>query len=69
MRSTVRGSGTNGGAWLDPGAPGFQRHLTQQVRTIVRDYKIDGAFFNTQPNSDTHPYTMPWASAGASFLW
>ncbi len=46
----VRGSDSDGAVWLNPGAPGWQRHLTDQVRATVRDYGIDGAFFDTQPN-------------------
>ncbi len=56
--STVRGSDTNGSAWLNPGAPGWRQHLTEQVRATMRDYGIDGAFFDTQPSLDNdrlHP--------------
>jgi len=48
--STVRGSDTDGSAWLNPGAPGWQAHLSDQVRSTIRDFRIDGAFFDTQPN-------------------
>ena len=57
--STVRGSDTNGSAWLNPGAPGWQKHLTEQVRATVRDYGIDGAFFDTQPNFDNDRRYQP----------
>jgi hypothetical protein len=47
----ARGTDTNGAVWLNPGAPGWQNHLTNQVRATVRDYNIDGAFFDTQPGT------------------
>ena len=50
--STVRGTDTNGSAWLNPGAPGWQRHLTEQVRATAATFGIDGAFFDTQPNTE-----------------
>ncbi len=56
--SMARGSDTNGAVWLNPGAPGWRQHLTEQVRATARDYGIDGAFFDTQPNTENdrvHP--------------
>ena len=50
--ATVRGGDTGGAAWLNPGAPGWQQHLTGQIRATVRDFGIDGAFLDTQPNFD-----------------
>lgn len=57
--TTVRGSDTNGSAWLNPGAPGWRQHLTDQVRSTVRDFGIDGAFFDTQPNFDNDRRYQP----------
>ena len=47
----MRGTDTGGVEWLNRGARGWQRPLPEQVSTIVREYKIDGAFFDTQPNT------------------
>ena len=46
----ICGSDSEGAVWLNPGAPGWQQHLTDQVSSTVRNYSIDGAFFDTQPN-------------------
>ncbi len=35
-------------AWLNPGAPSWRAHLVQQVSTLVRDYDLPAAFFDTQ---------------------
>ncbi len=43
----------------DPGAPGWQKHLTEQVRATVRTFGIDGAFFDTQPNFDNDRRYQP----------
>ncbi len=57
--ATVRGSDTDGSAWLNPGAPGWRQHLTGQVRSTMRDFKIDGAFFDTQPNTENDRVHAP----------
>lgn len=57
--STVRGGETDGSAWLNPGAPGWQRHLTGQVRATIKDFGIDGAFFDTQPSCDNDRLHQP----------
>ncbi len=55
----VRGSDTDGAAWLNPGAPGWRQHLTDQVRATIRDFMIDGAFFDTLPNSENDRVHAP----------
>lgn len=57
--STGRGSETNGSAWLNPGAPGWRQHLTDQVRATRHDFGIDGAFFDTQPNTENDRVNPP----------
>ncbi len=56
---TVRGSDTEGSAWLNPGAPGWGGHLTDQVRATVRDFGVDGAFFDTQPSTENDRVHQP----------
>lgn len=34
-------------AWLNPGAPGWQAHLAEQVSRLVREYDLSAAFFDT----------------------
>ena len=56
--ATVRGGDTDGSAWLNPGAPGWRKHLTDQVQATIQRFGIDGAFFDTQPNTENdqlHP--------------
>ena len=57
--TTVRGSDTNGSAWLNPGAPGWRQHLTDQVRATAQTFGIDGAFFDTQPNTENDRVNPP----------
>ncbi len=47
----IRASAGAGGAWLNPGAPGWRDHLIQQVNALNAQYKFDGNFFDTQPNT------------------
>lgn len=57
--STARGSDTNGSAWLNPGAPGWRQHLTDQVHATAQTFGIDGAFFDTQPNTENDRVNPP----------
>jgi hypothetical protein len=57
--ATVRGSDTDEAVWLNPGAPGWRQHLTDQVRATMRDFAIDGAFFDTQPNTENDRVHAP----------
>lgn len=57
--ATVRGSDTNGAAWLNPGAPGWRQHLTDQVQATAQIFGIDGAFFDTQPNTENDRVNPP----------
>ncbi len=57
--ATVRGSDTNGSAWLNPSAPGWRRHLTDQVHATAESFGIDGAFFDTQPNTENDRVNPP----------
>ncbi len=57
--ATVRGSDTNGSAWLNPGAPGWRQHLTDQVHATAESFGIDGAFFDTQPNTENDRVNPP----------
>lgn len=56
---TVRGGDTNGSAWLNPGAPGWRQHLTDQVHATAQNFGIDGAFFDTQPNTENDRVNPP----------
>lgn len=58
--ATMRSTDTHGAQWLNPGAPGWRQHLTDQVRATVRDYGIDGAFFDTQPSGDNDRVYSPF---------
>ncbi len=57
--ATVRGGDTNGAVWLNPGAPGWRQHLTDQVHATATTFGIDGAFFDTQPNTDNDRINPP----------
>lgn len=57
--ATVRGGDTNGSAWLNPGAPGWRQHLTDQVHATAQTFGIDGAFFDTQPNTENDRVNPP----------
>ncbi len=57
--ATVRGGDTNGSAWLNPGAPGWRQYLTDQVHATAETFGIDGAFFDTQPNTENDRVNPP----------
>ncbi len=57
--ANVRGGDTNGSAWLNPGAPGWRQHLTDQVHDTAKIFGIDGAFFDTQPNTENDRENPP----------
>jgi hypothetical protein len=47
----IRVAAGGGGAWLNPGAPGWRDHLIQQVSALNEQFQFDGNFFDTQPNT------------------
>lgn len=57
--ATVRGGDTNGSAWLNPSAPAWGQHLTDQVHATAQKFGIDGAFFDTQPNTQNDRINPP----------
>jgi hypothetical protein len=52
-------AGVNEGAPVNPGAPGWRDHLTNQIAMLNRTYKLDGTFLDTQPNGDNDTRYSP----------
>jgi len=48
----IRAGAGGAGGWLNPGAPGWRDHLTQQISGLNERFDFDGNFFDTQPNTD-----------------
>jgi hypothetical protein len=46
----IRAAAGDGGARLNPGAPGWRDHLIKQVSDLNQRFNFDGNFFDTQPN-------------------
>jgi hypothetical protein len=45
--------------WLNPGAPAWQNHLVKQIEVLLNDYKFDGVFLDTQPNTENDARYSP----------
>lgn len=58
--SQVRGSNFDEAQWMNPGAPGWRNHLTNQVAALNRTYQLDGSFFDTQPNTENDRRYQPF---------
>jgi hypothetical protein len=43
----ARGNDTGWQAWLNPGAPAWQRELSRQILTLVERYQLDAVFLDT----------------------